>query len=148
LVRDDGMRNFCAAVNDRSDPAIYWALLRIGDEAIPVTGLPDVPDRWRALLVVGDPLVTQIASVETRKHRTTDRGRVRETETRAVLPLGSSDGVHEDMRFYLGRRGSWAYVERVEEHSCVVLVDFWGEKTARNLKAGDDAATCATVSHR
>jgi hypothetical protein len=112
--------------------------LKLGEESIAVSGMPDVPERWRRCLV-SKQIETRVKSTET---HSVPKHWLRDTETRIKLPVGSAGGITEDLCFFLGKWGEvTAFVEGCDEHECTVLAAEPSERLATKLQPGDRAIT-------
>lgn len=98
LIPQDRLVAFCNAVNSKSEPRENrhgWFFLRVGDENIEVTGLPDMPARYRSCLLE-QPIEATLTKIMERKIVRPDS----ESDVltlRATIDKGTADGVFEGM---------------------------------------------------
>ena len=96
LAAPEQMDEFCARVNSgwepRRDPSGWPAFLRLGDEQIEVTGLPDVPAEYRSRLR-SVPIVAHITWVGP----TSDSGFTTEAEIDAGTEQGVTVGLEMEV---------------------------------------------------
>lgn len=95
LIAPEQMDEFCARVNSGREPRRErsgWSFLRLGDEEIEVSGLPDVPAEYRSRLR-SSPIVAHITWVGP----TSDSGFATEAEIDAGTEHGVSVGLEMEV---------------------------------------------------
>lgn len=130
LVASADLINFCNKVNSKSEPrdeADGSVLLKRGDWKHRVTGLPQVPTKYRSYLLK-TPIDGKITSV-TLPEPTEDDEESFWREIPATLNVGEKDGVLPGMKFHVTEssddlHGVFMYVtiEGVEEHSSKAII--------------------------
>lgn len=136
LIPDERMIEFVNAVNAGIEPrptgfGIFY--LREGDERIPVTGMPDVPEQWRDYLL-SQPVTGRVVRVELQETRT--------QRPIVVLNAGSREGLQKGMSLFgfNPNRPSFSadlIVTEATETSARAIVTF----QVRHIKVGDRFST-------
>ncbi len=112
------MEKFCADVNSGAEPrrGVHGRyLLRVGDDHLPATGLPNVPERYQKLLL-NAPIEAKVIAI----------GRIWTTEQNdyhalLTLDVGSEQGVVQRMPMRRIEPGTWLllHVNEISERTCV-----------------------------
>jgi hypothetical protein len=129
LLADEDLKPFVNAVNSGQEPQKHCIprcgsfLLRDGDDAREVSGVPDLPAEYLGLLL-DHPItgrVVRIVQSETRLHPDGSYGT---RTTRVEIDLGSDDGVWMGMEFYADANpyvGSGFEIVSTQGHSSVAV---------------------------
>ena len=135
LIHEDGWQDFVSSINSgllphtNREASLYLGPFyrKLGDEDKPVTGLPDIPARWKQM-ILERPVVAEITQVR----------KVNEHKYLVTINKGHRDGISKDMPLYplglsevLFGRG---FVEAIRENEADVSL--FGE-----VKIGDTLST-------
>lgn len=146
LIQDWSMREFCALVNDGTEPRTNsggWPAMRPYDPGRLAPGRPQVPARWQPLLL-DHPITARVLRID-RRAVVPLRRYDPETETRIMLHVGTRDGVQLDLGFHFGKGPSVrGFVESVDSTACIVRLTELSESLSDRIAPGDFAGTQMT----
>ena len=125
LIPSACMQWFCSDVHSGSEPRPRLRgahFLREGDESKRAAGLPEIPERFLSSMRE-PPVEGRILGILARPDESVGY-------TRAVLDVGTSDGITVGRILRLRRPGTWRTleVERVSARKCTVLVVPYGAR--------------------